>query len=298
VEDPVSILDNPEFGFGPEDAAEAESPAETAGGPSLAEVYASIAALVRQNAADHGRLTDIASVEALIPPAAPDSPPLSLEEMVRDEQYSDIQPAFASNGEVYLFSTQSMDPAQAALRAEIEALWAGIAQRVRADSAQRAQLTPLRDLELPEPAPESSAPALDLSAMQADERYTDIRSLTISNGAIYLFSETYMAPGYATLLGRAAAKDPLATIAETVRDNARIYPRPTSIKSFEETLFDINPAELEAHVARLLEMPEYEDIKKATASNGAVYLYSITHMAEGQAQYLAEWDAVGRDANP
>ena len=298
MEDSVPIFDNPEFGFGPEDAAGSENTIETPAEPSLAEVYASIAALVRENAESHGWLTDIASVEALIPPAAPNASPLSLEEMVRDQQYSDIQPAFASNGEVYLFSTQSMTPAEATQRAEVEGLRASVAQRVRADSAQSAQLTPLRDLELPEPAGDGSAPGFDLAAMQADERYADIRSLTISTGAVYLFSEKYMAPGYATLLGRAAAKDPLATIAETVRDNARIYPRPTSLKTFEETLFDINPAELSALIERILASPDHTDIKKAVASNGAVYLYSTTYMAEGQAQYLAEWDAVGKDANP
>jgi len=286
-----------ELGLEPEDAQE-DVPVAAAPVASAEETYASIAELVRSNAQKAGRLTDLGAVEALIPPAEPDAPPLSLDEMVKDERYTDIQAAFASTGEVFLYSTSAITPDAARGKAEEDAVRARIAGRVRADSRDLVKLTPVAGLELPAGNEETGKPAFSLDAMLADERYPDIKSLVISTGAQYLFSETHVTRSYAEILGRAEANDPCATIAETVREAAHIYPRPTSVELFREPVFGIKSDELEGHVARLLSQPEYADIKKVVTSNGIVYLYSDRYMTEPHAQSLAEWYEVGRNENP
>ena len=139
---------------------------------------------------------------------------------------------------------------------------------------------------------------VSLAEMAKDERFKDIKSLVVSTGAVYLYSETFISKTYAGLLLRAEVNDPFATIAETVRDESRIYPRPTNIYRFNVPVFNIDPAELLTHIARMLEREEYKDIKMVHASNGVPFLYSNLYMEEPFAIGLAEWEAVEDEENP
>ncbi len=140
--------------------------------------------------------------------------------------------------------------------------------------------------------------AVNLAEVLRDDRYRDIKSVVASTGAVYLYSETYITRNYADILVRVEANDPCATIAGMVRDESRIYPRPTNIELFKEQVFNIAPDELETHIAGTLERQEFQDIKLIHASTGARYLYSDLYMDEDYARSLVEWEEVERDENP
>jgi len=135
--------------------------------------------------------------------------------------------------------------------------------------------------------------------MQTDARYWDIKPVTTPSGEVCFHSDAYLNGNYATILMRAQANDPCATVAETVRDASRIYPRPTPVQVFREKAFGIDPEKLDALVAETLTKPEFPDIKKMVhPSTGAVYLYSTKYMSDGQAWYIMDWEEVGRANNP
>jgi len=95
-----------------------------------------------------------------------------------------------------------------------------------------------------------------------------------------------MTGNYAQILARVEENDPCFTISETVREESKIYPRPTNIETFKYGLFNINRDELDTHIARTME--QYPDIKLLRASSGGVYLYSTLYMTEDQALLVAE----------
>jgi hypothetical protein len=169
---------------------------------------------------------------------------------------------------------------------------------VREDS-NLAKLTGVDRLDSLFPEPLTSEQKIDLfTEMAKDDRYQDIQSLTAVTGAAFVYSETYMTRNYAEILARVEAKDPLVVISETVREESRVYPRPTAIELFREPVFGIGSTEIETHVAHLLEQPEFTDIKQVIASNGARYLYSELYMSKDLASSTVEWLEVERFENP
>jgi hypothetical protein len=114
----------------------------------------------------------------------------------------------------------------------------------------------------------------------------------------YYFSESSMTSAYAIHLFRLAERDPVRLIADTTRDESRIYPRPTLLDTFLLQPFLMAPAELDAALEKLQESAEYQDIKSVSASNGERFLYSLDYLSPGHAVALAEWSAVGEKENP
>jgi hypothetical protein len=88
---------------------------------------------------------------------------------------------------------------------------------------------------------------------------------------------------------RSQANDPTFLIAQTVRDNARIYPKPTSLEFFDCEPFCLGFDDVAAHVKTIAKDPAYADIKPVTVSNGMVYLYSDKFLSQAQAQAMAQW---------
>jgi len=129
------------------------------------------------------------------------------------------------------------------------------------------------------------------------EEFADIKKIDGSKG-IYLYSELSMTNNYANMLARIEDKDLLKAIAETVRNESRIYPRPTSSKLFTSSPFSIKKEELSDILSQLKAKEEYKDICETTASNGTIYLYSNKYMTKGHAQALTEWIEVLQYQNP
>lgn len=137
-----------------------------------------------------------------------------------------------------------------------------------------------------------------LSSLSADETCSDIECTPDERtGERHLHSTRFVSVPYALLLLRSQANDPAYMIAETVRENARIYPRPTSVEYFEFDPFSLELAEVFAHLTVMEGLEEYADIRKVTVSNGMVYLYSDRSMTPSQAQGLAQWEEVDSRLN-
>ena len=116
-------------------------------------------------------------------------------------------------------------------------------------------------------------------------------------GRVYVYSSTRMTPQYALMSARADADDLRHAVAETVRSDSMVYPRPTAVEFFCGAPYFFSPEAVDEAIGRLLGDPQYRDIQEIRASNGARYLYSSDHMVAPLAQSLAEWDAVDRFNN-
>lgn len=162
-----------------------------------------------------------------------------------------------------------------------------LAERVRGDSKYLTELTSASGLA---PVQAGSAPdALQADLMDIardDETFKDIKTITGPTGQVYFYSEMHMTETYARILARVKAGDPCITIAETVREESRVYPRPTSVELFRYGLFKIDRDQVEQHVTRTLE--RYDDIKSFTTSHGGMYLYSTQYLTAEWAKYLAK----------
>lgn len=123
--------------------------------------------------------------------------------------------------------------------------------------------------------------------------YVQIREIK-GKDARYFYSSEKMNETYAQLLLRTKDKDFLRLIADSVRDDSKRYPKTTNLKKFLGSPYHIAEAELEGILDQLEKDPVYEDIKKATASNGVVCLYSDLHLSKARAEYLTEYEEVTR----
>lgn len=104
----------------------------------------------------------------------------------------------------------------------------------------------------------------------------------------FLFSTRSITKSYAILLARVEEKDMKALIAGTVRDESKIYPRPTTVKTFLEPPFNLAEEEIKGVIAQMKSGVDFLDIKDLTTSNGAVYLYSTKYLSDVYAKSLAE----------
>jgi hypothetical protein len=166
-----------------------------------------------------------------------------------------------------------------------------LASSIREESKASARLTSADSLKALIPGLTST----DIGFFMEEEAYQDIRAIVTRAGEEYFYSSQHISSTYATFLARAAGNDPVATIGETVRDESRIYPRPTGLELFLHPVFNIGPEALDGYADQVL--ARYSDIRKLTASTGATYLYSTTHLTEAHARSLMEWTEVEQYLN-
>lgn len=218
--------------------------------------------------------------------------------LLDSEAYDDIVALQVPSGAVYLYSSRHVVPEQAQALALIEAAGERLAARVRAASQQQTALTAVGELGPFMPEFDAGQIETVVDLVLEDKRYADIQAVTATTGAVYLYSERFITGNYAQMLARVEAGDPLATIAETVRDESRIYPRPTDVLLFTQAPFGLKPAQIEEYVAALLQEERYQDIQKIEASTGAVYLHSTEHLSSALARSMVHWEEVERYENP
>jgi len=186
-----------------------------------------------------------------------------------------------------------------ALPADREAYTSRLIEFIRAESSA-GRLTSLSALASRFPPPDELSRELGFSITSAIAEVPeagDLKKMEGSSDAWY-FSENTMTGNYALHLLRTEEKDPLMLIAETVRDESRIYPRPTDLTFFTDPPFSMNERELRQALGRMELRPDMSDIKRCAASNGATYLYSTRYLGETLAETLAEWIEVGQKQNP
>ncbi len=268
---------------------------ETAGIPER-ELFASLAALIRTDSRNKGRLT---SREEVLPSVSEaERLPYLLNSLMADKEYADIKNIVAIDNSIYLYSDKFLSRKDAERLVFDEEVRSQIARKVREDSKHHIKLTPVNSLGMFIPGAEEDKVDKHLMYIQDDQRYRDICLVTNSKGTRYCYSNQFMTATYAGVLARADANDALATIAATVREESRIYPRPTCVSIFKAPVFKINVADLDRYVSEIIKMPEYQDIKAIRASTGVLYLYSESYLNHDWVKATVEWEEVGKFQNP
>lgn len=171
---------------------------------------------------------------------------------------------------------------------------ASAVETVRRDSAA-GRLTTLSSLRaaFPKDSGPEADPLSEIEGSGADDlKRMDGREET------YFFSELGMTRAYAAYLFRLEEKDLVGLVVETVREESRLYPRPTPLDFFKGQPFGFAQDQLDDVLARIRERGDCGDIRESRASNGARYLYSTLHLTVAHAESLTEWNEVGQAENP
>jgi hypothetical protein len=129
------------------------------------------------------------------------------------------------------------------------------------------------------------------------EESGDLKELAGQDGARSYYSSDFMTEAYARILIQKHG-DRLRLIAETVRENSALYPRPVPLDLFTKPPFDLTQQEVLSDLERMGGEEEYRDIVSTTTSTSRVFLYSTLHLEPDHASMLAEWLDVGQSNNP
>ena len=142
--------------------------------------------------------------------------------------------------------------------------------------------------------PEKEAESIVREAVHGSE---DLHGLASQDGSRHYYSSLLMTESYAGILHQKQSNH-LQLIAEIVRQNSAIYPRPVPLDMFTQPPFELNRQEVLNDLERMAAEEEYRDIVQATTSASRVFLYSTLHLDPGYASMLAEWLDVGQFDNP
>jgi hypothetical protein len=260
-----------------------------------ADIQTRIAEKVRSDSRERAWLTGLEAIEALF---TDDDPDVKFEEMMQDERFADIKWVRSPTGQVLFYSDQYLTPERAEAESAMESALASVSERVRADSKNSIALTPMDVVVTLIPEALREHPDAVVERMSQAPKYQDVKKVVGPTGMEYLHSDEYISGSYARILARAEANDPLATMAETIREESRVYPRVTGLASFAEPVFNIDPARLNEYAEQLLSSEEYSDIQKTVVSNGAVYLFSNRYLHPKLAARQAEDTELGDELNP
>jgi hypothetical protein len=129
------------------------------------------------------------------------------------------------------------------------------------------------------------------------EENGDLKEISATNEIPYYYSSQSLSETYAAILVR-KQEGPLQLVAQIVRENSSIYPRPVPLDLFTESPFNLTREEILGCLVRMVEQQEYEDIAQTTTSIGTVFLYSSRSLDQAYASVLAEWLDVGQAKNP
>jgi hypothetical protein len=257
-------------------------------------IYIAIADKVRTDTQSQNKPIHVETLAALFPDMKPEEIVNHLAEMVKVERYKDIQVQISSSGAAYLYSEKFISPENANEKIVAEETQTKIAEQVRQDSEKYIRLTPLSSLGEVFPDLEPDKVKQHALAILEDITYPDIRQVAGPTGLVYLYSVDHMTETYARLLARVEANDPAALVAETVREESLIYPRPTKVALFYAPVFQLQECNMPMIVESVLTRPEYKDIKKIDAPTGAIYLYSEMYMDPDLAERYVQWEEVER----
>ena len=125
----------------------------------------------------------------------------------------------------------------------------------------------------------------------------DLQEISAGNGIAYYYSTTSLSEAYARILV-SKEEGPLSVIAQLVRENSEIYPRPVPLDLFSGSPFGLTKEEILDCLEKMGSLGEYQDIARTTTSVGTVYLYSNRYLEPDYAFTLAEWLDVGQANSP
>lgn len=114
----------------------------------------------------------------------------------------------------------------------------------------------------------------------------------------YYYSTRTMATNYANTLVLLLEKDSCKVIAEAIRFECQVYPRPYKKQMLAYAPYYFSENQIEAALALMQQNDEYQDIQQVAASNDEPYLFSSQFMSYGKAKGLCEWFEVEQHQNP
>lgn len=126
-----------------------------------------------------------------------------------------------------------------------------------------------------------------------NDEYSDITELKGKENR-YFFSNEEMTENYAKLLYRIEEKDILNMVVDRIRTDSKRYPKTTNSNVFLNEPYYLKKDELAEIYKQLEIMDEFKDIKKSTASNGVVCVYSEKFLSKSYADALTELQEVTR----
>jgi hypothetical protein len=132
---------------------------------------------------------------------------------------------------------------------------------------------------------------------QVMEENRDLKVISGRNGNHYYYSVHSLSETYAGILAR-KSDSPVWLMAEVVRENSHLYPRPVPVESFREPPFGLTGEEIAKCLTSIGDQREYRDIAQTITSVGTPFLYSTLHLDPDHAAALAEWFDVGQVNNP
>jgi hypothetical protein len=127
--------------------------------------------------------------------------------------------------------------------------------------------------------------------------HDDIEQIRDHLGNILYFSERSMTRAFAGML-LLARLGTSGMMAEIIREQSLKYRRPVPCSLFQCSPFSLAREEIAASMNTMTNAPSFRDIRFLTASSGAVFAFSTTHLAPEQAALLAEWSDSGQVENP
>lgn len=125
----------------------------------------------------------------------------------------------------------------------------------------------------------------------------DIKTVFDCKGDAFYYSERYMTGAYANILVLKMAGH-LRMMAEIIREQSRMYPRPVPISLFRYPPFDLEENLISEGIEEMMRQGPYRDISLLTTSIGNAFAYSTDYLTPDYAQMLAEWIDVGQVQNP
>jgi hypothetical protein len=128
-------------------------------------------------------------------------------------------------------------------------------------------------------------------------RYEDLQMLPDKGEGPRFYSSQFMTESYTRILSQKET-DFLLLIAEVVRENSSVYPRPVPLDLFGDSPFNLSQGELQGYLEQMAREEGYRDIRQTTTSTGNVFLFSSLHLEPDYASMLAEWFDVGQFNNP
>ncbi|MGD9818977.1 MAG: hypothetical protein AB7V04_09800 [Desulfomonilaceae bacterium] len=127
------------------------------------------------------------------------------------------------------------------------------------------------------------------------EENADINRLTAKNGVSYYYSSLSMSDTYARIL---AGKQDDTLIADIVRENSQLYPRPVPLSLFEHSPFGFTREQILDRLKLMSVSGGFQDIVQTTTSSGNIFLYSSRFLDHDYAIKIAEWLDIGEANNP
>lgn len=277
---------------------EAESFHRAAITEQVAEVKAKLIHNVRRNSKRYGALTSSHILSVLAKDLPTDLQHGLLDAIAKDVFSSDIRTLETPSGQLFLYSLSSMTCEDAAAKGKLEEVKHAMAEKIRRESRVATTLTPLSSMFAIFPDIKPVKICSLLNEMQTQLQYRDIKTVSAFSGELYLYCQLHITDKYATLLIRSAVNDACSTIVETVREESRIYPRPTKVSIFTSQVYGIPAATLHPCIVRVLNSPEYSDIRKLVhPESESEYLYSNLHMNEEHAYSLMKWMEEGNHSD-